>query len=171
MTGPSLKRLHTCLAGTRVKDHYLASYRQVFLNILRTQLGRRGMDHGVEGCLHLAQSVDLKQLLPMADSQLTQAEAALLDRSVSGTGFTATMSKMQHTLTRPISWTNKATGADLDHHDHGEHLQDGPADRSPSSAGLTAGLSKVQRAMTMSRSSGKAAEADAAPAKHPDDEV
>ncbi|KAK9843872.1 hypothetical protein WJX84_004447 [Apatococcus fuscideae] len=74
---------NTAQLRTRVKDHYLASYRQVFLNILRTQLGRRGMDHGVEGCLHLAQSVDLKQLLPMADSQLTQAEAALLDRSVS----------------------------------------------------------------------------------------
>lgn len=60
-------------AGTRIKDHYLDSYRQVFLNVLRTQLGRRGVDSGVEGCLHLAQSVDLAQLLPMADSQLTQA--------------------------------------------------------------------------------------------------
>ena len=69
-------------AGTRVKDHYLNSYRQVFLNVLRTQLGRRGVDSGVEGCLHLAQSVDLTQLLPMADSQLTQASSMVLLWSV-----------------------------------------------------------------------------------------
>ncbi|KAK9819503.1 hypothetical protein WJX74_000076 [Apatococcus lobatus] len=87
---------------TRVKDHYLDAYRQVFLNVLRTQLGRRGVDSGVEGCLHLAQSVDLKQLLPMADSQLTAAETEMLRGGVprigSQLGFTQTLSRMQHRL-------------------------------------------------------------------------
>lgn len=94
-------------AGTRVKDHYLNSYRQVFLNILRTQLGRRGVDSGVEGCLHLAQSVDLKQLLPMADAQLTPAEDDFLHGGVgrigSQLGFSRALSKMQHAISMSMS--------------------------------------------------------------------
>ena len=64
----------------------MKSYRQVFMNVLRTQLGPRGVDSGVEGCLHLAQSVDLKQLLPMADAQLSQAEADMLHGGATGNG-------------------------------------------------------------------------------------
>ena len=98
-------------AGTRVTDHYLDSYRQVFLNVLRTQLGRRGMDSGVEGCLHLAQSVNLKQLLPMADSQLSPAENDFLEGGMARIGselggqlgFNKTMSKIGHALSRNSS--------------------------------------------------------------------
>ena len=102
-------------AGTRVKDHYLDAYRQAFLNVLRTQLGRRGVDSGVEGCLHLAQSVDLKQLLPMADSQLTQAETEMLHGGVprigSQLGFSKTLSRMQHALS--MSGPAKAPGGNV----------------------------------------------------------
>ena len=76
------------MAGRGVKYHYLNLYCQVFLNIPRTQLGRRGVDSGVEGCLHLAQSVDLKQLLPMADAQLAAAEDGYLHGRVGLVGRT-----------------------------------------------------------------------------------
>lgn len=98
-------------AGTRVRDHYLNSYRQVFLNILRTQLGRRGVDSGVEGCLHLAQSVDLKQLLPMADAQLTPAEDDFLHGGVgrigSQLGIGRALSRMQHAISMSMSRPSK----------------------------------------------------------------
>lgn len=46
--------------------------------VLRAQLGDRGLEQGVEGCLALAQSIDLKKLLPLADMKLTAAENARL---------------------------------------------------------------------------------------------
>lgn len=74
------------------------------------------MDSGVEGCLHLAQSVDLKQLLPMADAQLTPAEDDFLHGGVgrigSQLGIGRALSRMQHafsvSMSRPSTRPSKA---------------------------------------------------------------
>ena len=68
------------------------------------------MDHGVEGCLRLAQSVDLKQLLPMADSQLTEAESDAFDSSNAGSALSNALSKMQRALS--MSATGEMDTAD-----------------------------------------------------------
>ncbi|KAK9849140.1 hypothetical protein WJX84_002776, partial [Apatococcus fuscideae] len=71
---------------TQVSDHYLLSYQSAIVAVLRTQLGDRGLEQGVEGCLALAQSIDLKKLLPLADMKLTAAENARLKEVMDASG-------------------------------------------------------------------------------------
>ena len=69
-----------------MSDHYLLSYQSAMVAVLRTQLGDRGLEQGVEGCLALAQSIDLKKLLPLADMKLTAAENARLKEVMDASG-------------------------------------------------------------------------------------
>ncbi len=74
----------------------------MLLNVLRAHLGHKDADSGARGCLELAQNINLRQLLPMADAQLTEAESELIGSSAAvlggQLGFDTALSRIQQAL-------------------------------------------------------------------------
>ncbi|KAL0044911.1 hypothetical protein WJX82_001842 [Trebouxia sp. C0006] len=72
---PALSFLSRCAVLSSVKSHYLLTYNQHFVEIIKGQLKKPRFEDGLEGVLHLANSVSLKDTLKAADLDASVGQA------------------------------------------------------------------------------------------------